>query len=347
MKKIKYLSLASILLLFCNCVFAQVKIDTVAENMLIYQRTVGGWPKAVGDVKVDYHKHLSEPARMATIEDASRNDATLDNNATYKEINYLVKAFKATSNKAYLLSAERGIRYLLKAQYPNGGWPQYYPDSSLYRSQITYNDDAMINTLNTLYDVAYKINGFDVVSPELRAPASQAVEKGIDCILKTQIRVNGKLTVWAQQYNHKTLQPEMARKFELVGLSGEESVDIIRFLMRLNNPSPAIKAAIANGVEWFKAVKITGFKVEDIKDSAQPTGRDRILIEDPSSVIWARYYEIGTNKPFFSGRNSVKVYDMKLIENERRAGYAWYGSWPQALLTKEYPEWALKHARNN
>ena len=57
---------------------------------------------------------------------------------------------------------------------------------------------------------------------------------------------------------HKTLQPEMARKFELVSLSGSESVGIVRFLMRIENPSPAIIASVNAAVEWFEKVKITG-----------------------------------------------------------------------------------------
>lgn len=342
LKKIN-IALALGFALLCGSAMAQQK-DSVAENMLIYQRAVGGWPKMVGNVKVDYHKNLSPAERMATVEDASRNDATMDNDATNKEINYLVKVYKTTGNKEYLHAAEHGIRYLLKAQYANGGWPQYYPDSSLYRSQITYNDNAMINNMNTLYNVAHHINGFEVVDPSLVAPANDAIKRGIDCILKTQIRVNGKLTAWNQQYNHKTLEPEMARKFELVGLSGQETVGIVEFLMRLDHPSPEIKNAIKAAVAWLEEVKIPGYRYEDIKDPSQPNGKDRVLVADAKSTVWARYYEIGTNRPFFSGRNSVKVYDVKLIENERRTGYGWYGTWPQKLLDKDYPEWAKKNA---
>lgn len=212
-----------------------------AENMLVYQRSVGGWPKAIGDVKVDYTKTLTETEKKRIRADSLRNDATIDNSATTKEIKWLVNAYKQTRDKRYLQAAEKGIRYCLKAQYANGGWPQYYPDSSSYRAQITYNDNAMINVLNLLQDIVEKKNGFDIVDASFIPKAKAAVEKGVDCILRTQLFINGKLTAWCAQYNHKTLQPEMARKFELVSLSGMESAGIVSFLIRLPDPTIEIK----------------------------------------------------------------------------------------------------------
>ena len=44
--------------------------------------------------------------------------------------------------------------YLLKAQYPNGGWPQFYPNLNGYYKHITFNDDAMIGVMKLLRDVA-------------------------------------------------------------------------------------------------------------------------------------------------------------------------------------------------
>ncbi len=326
--------------------YAQAKTDSIAENMLVYQRAIGGWPKAVNEVKVDYTKTLSPAAKFATYADMNRNDATIDNEATFKEINYLVKAYQTTGNKAYLASAEKGVRFLLKAQDANGGWPQYYPDSSLYRSAITFNDNAMMHVMQVLDNVANKKNGFDVIDPSLVEPSAQAIKKGIECILKTQIKVDGKLTAWNQQYDKKTLKPVMARKFELVGITPSESTEIVKFLMKVPNPSPEIKAAVKAAVEWFEAVKIKGYHFEHIKDAKQPGGKDAVLVADPNATTWARYYEIGTNKPFFSGRDSQKKYSVAEIEVERRAGYAWYGNWPQQLLDKEYPVWAKKYLQN-
>jgi len=320
--------------------FAQ---DAVADNMLLYQRSIGGWPKAVNEVKVDYTKTLNELDKAGVNTGKSRNDATIDNNATTKEIRYLVKAYKQTNNKEYLKAAENGIRYLLLMQQPSGGFPQFYPDSSSYRAQITYNDNAMVNALNVLWDVAHGTNGFDVVDAKLTALSTDAVNRGIDCILKTQVRVNGKLTGWCAQHDRKTLKPTKARAFELVSLSGMETVGIVRFLMKVDHPSNEIKTAIQAAIEWLDAVKITGYKYEDIIDKTQPGGRDRVITPEASSVIWARFYDIDTNKPFFSGRDSQKKWSVAEIENERRVGYAWYGTWPADLLSKDYPKWKAEN----
>jgi PelA/Pel-15E family pectate lyase len=322
---------------------AAAATDTIAEKMLLYQRSWGGWPKAVNEVKVDYSKPLTAAERLAIRNDSLHIDPTIDNSATTREIRYLVKAYKTTQNKRYLEAAEKGIRYLLRAQYKEGGWPQYFPDSALYRSQITYNDDAMVNVLNVLQDLVEGINDFDQVSTVYIPLAKDAVKRGLDCILRTQIRVNGKLTAWCAQYNHKTFEPEMARKFELASISGSESVGIVRFLMRIQAPSPAVKDAVTAAVEWFETVKIKGYKYGDVTAADQPKGKDRIIQPDAGSTIWARFYEIGTNRPFFSGRDSRKKYDLREIEWERRTGYGWYGTWPAKLLTDEYPNWRRKN----
>lgn len=313
--------------------------DAVADNMLLYQRTAGGWPKHIGNEKIDYTKILAPAERAALIDDASMNDATIDNDATSKEIRYLVGAYKRTMNKDYLSAVEKGVRYLLEMQYKNGGFPQFYPDKSLYRSEITYNDNAMVNALNVLDDVALGVNGLDIVDPSLKAPSADAVRRGIDCILKTQLRRGDKLTAWCAQYDCRSLKPAKARSYELVSLSGNESVGIIEFLMRIPNPSREIQNAVSSAVAWFEKVKIEGYKFVFIQDAAQPGGTDRVLQSEPGSTIWARFYDVDSDEPFFCGRDGIRKKSVAEIEHERRVGYAWYGEWPKKLLEKDYPAW--------
>jgi len=317
--------------------------DTVAERMLLYQRLDGGWPKAIGDTKVNYNHPLSVVQKATLRDDAGRNDATIDNGATTHEITYLLHAFVLTSNPAYRDGAERGVRYLLKMQYPNGGFPQFYPDLSSYHHEITYNDDAMVRVLTLLRDVAERRGDYASVQ-SLRGPAQQAVARGIECILKTQYVRNGQRTAWCAQYDEKTLQPAKARNFELPSLSGSESVGIVRFLMSIDHPSAEVKAAIESAVAWFEKVKIPGYTVKDIADPKQPKGRDRVLVPAPGAVLWARFYELDTDRPIYVGRDSRVHYQLSEVENERRTGYGYAGTWPSTLLSEEYPKWRQKYA---
>jgi PelA/Pel-15E family pectate lyase len=321
---------------------SSISTDPVAENMLAYQRSVGGWPKAVDKVVVNYEKVLSENERIAIKADSLRNDATIDNKATSKEIRYLIKAYKAKQDPRYLAAVEKGIDYLLEAQYENGGWSQYYPDHSSYRGEITYNDNAMINVLNILQDIVEGKNDFDQVNSSYKTKAEQSIQKGISCILKTQIAVNGKLTVWCAQYDEKTMKPAKARSFELISLSGSESVGITDFLMRIKKPSEQIKQAVNSAMAWFERSKIEGYDLVSVDDPKNPTEKDKVLVAKPGSVIWARFYDIDTNEPFFSGRDGIKKKTIAEIDKERRVGYAWYGTWPAKLLDTKYPTWLKK-----
>lgn len=320
--------------------FAQ---DLQADNMLLYQRSWGGWPKAVNGVKVDYNTSLTAVQKKNIVADSLHKDATIDNGATVKEIRYLAKAYKLHKAQSYLNAVHKGIRYLLRAQYPVGGWPQFYPDSSLYRGQITYNDNSIANVLNLLLDITSGANDLDLVEPSYLPSVKQAISNGVNCILLTQINVKGELTGWCSQYDQKTLQPANARAFEHSSISSMESVGVVQFLMRLKHPSADVKQAVIAAVNWLSKVKIEGYAVVDIVDASQPKGKDRVIKNDPASVVWARFYDIGTNRPFFSGRDGIKKNTLAEIEVERRTGYAWYGTWAKKLLDSEYPNWSIKN----
>ncbi|RZK24120.1 MAG: pectate lyase [Hymenobacter sp.] len=321
---------------------ATAQQDTTAEKMLAFQRSSGGWPKAVSEVKVDYRHPMSAADLQTARRDARREDATIDNNATTREITYLVTAFRNTQNPAYRQAAESGVRYLLKMQQPSGGFPQYYPDAKLYRAQITYNDNAMVKALTVLKAVADKKGDFALVDPTLVAPAQKAVTQGVQCILRTQYVQHGKRTVWCAQHDRVTLLPCNARAFELASLSGDESVGITEFLLTLDQPSPEVRRAVAAAVAWFEAAKIENMAVADITDPQEPEGRDRVMVPQVGSTLWARFYDLDTNQPIYVGRDGVKHARLADIENERRTGYVYAATWPEKLLTRDYPKWQQK-----
>lgn len=314
--------------------------DSVAERMLLFQRNNGGWPQPGGDA-INYNLSLTDGQKAILLSEKGKLDATIDDKATTREINTLVKAYKKTQNTTYLKAAENGIKYLLAAQNSAGGWGQFFPDTSGYHKHITYNDQAMMDVMWIFKNITEGKNDFDAVKT-LIPQAKAAMAKGIDCILKTQYVQHGKLTAWCAQHDRKTLLPAKARAFELASLSGNESVGIVQFLMAIENPSSEIKRAIQAAVAWLDSVKIVGIRVDNVVDASQPKGKDRIVVTDPTSTLWARFYELDTNKPFFTGRDSVPKATLAEIENERRVGYAYYGNWPAKLISTEFPNWVQK-----
>jgi PelA/Pel-15E family pectate lyase len=317
--------------------------DSIADKMLLTQRKSGGWPKHIHEQAFEYENVWTKAFIEAVTVGTTNEDATIDNDATVREIRYLIKAFKKTQNKKYLDAAETGIKYLLAMQYANGGFPQFFPDTSGYRKHITFNDNAMLNALRILNDISVGSPGFEVVDTTLKTKATMAVQKGIACILKTQIIVNGKPTVWCAQHDRVTYLPAKARSYELPSFSAAESVDIVRFLMEIKNPSPEIKMAVKGAADWLMKATILDFKIQRITDPTQPKGRDVVLLPAAGARLWARFYDLNTGEPFFCGRDGIKKKRLSDIENERRVGYAYYGTWPEKLLDVTFPQWLFRN----
>jgi PelA/Pel-15E family pectate lyase len=289
--------------------YASAEATRISDNLVLYQRSSGGWPK-----NIDMAKPLSESGRASLLREQKNTDSTIDNGATYTQLSFLARVITAQHQERHRESFLKGFDYLLEAQYTNGGWPQFYPDLTGYYKHITYNDDAMIGVLKLLRDVADAKPVYAFVDEARRARARSAVEKGIECILKTQVVVNGKRTVWCAQHDEVTLAPAAARTYEVVSLSGGESVGIVQFLMSIKDPSPAFVVSIESAIAWFEHSQLSG-------------------------PIWARFYEIGSNRPIFVGRDGVVKYSIAEIENERRTGYRWYVDAPAKLIQKDYPAW--------
>ena len=301
----------------------------IADNVLTWQTPHGGWPKN--------RDTASEPFEGKSAD----LHATFDNSATIDELWFLARAFHATNEPRYQQAFLKGLSHIFEAQYPNGGWPQFYPLSKGYPRHITFNDNAMVRILELLQDVS-EIADYGFLETGYRTQAEAAVTKGINCILRTQIKQNGKLTAWCAQHDEKTLAPAWARSYEPPSLSGAESVGVVRFLMSVEEPTPAIIAAVEGAVEWFRSVAIYGIRLETFTD-AEGQNDKRVVADPDAGPLWARFYELGSNRPIFLDRDSVVRYSFSEIGQERRTGYAYYGGWGTKLLTDAYPRWREKH----
>lgn len=267
---------------------------------------------------------------------------TLDNDATNTELHFLVLVAAATPGAAgdvYRASFLRGIRYLLAAQFPNGGWPQVWPLEGGYHDAITFNDNAVTESAETLTAVAEGTGNYSFVPTVLRLNAKMAAHHALVCILATQVIVKGQRTVWAQQHDALTLAPVAGRNYEPAALSSGESSDLLVYLMRLPHPSRAVIAAVNAGIEWLKAAAITGQEWVGGRDT--PGGR-HLEARAGAGPIWARYYSISTGRPVFGDRDKTIHDDVSELSLERRNGYAWYSAGPQRALDA-YVAWSKNH----
>ena len=178
---------------------------------------------------------------------------------------------------------------------------------------------------------------------DIRKQAQAAVDKGIECILHTQVKQNGKLTVWCAQHDEHTLAPAKARAYELPSLSGAESDNIVLFLMNLPHPSPEIIASIEGAVNWFKQVQINGLKRESFTNDEGQKDYRMIPCQEGEACdpLWARFYTLEDNRPFFCDRDGIKRYDLSEIGHERRNGYSWYNNGGLKVF-KKYEQWKKK-----
>jgi PelA/Pel-15E family pectate lyase len=285
-----------------------------------------------------------EPFEARQVEAAKADiDTTIDNGATTTQLRLLARVYAEARADRFRTAFMSGLDYLFAAQYPNGGWPQFYPLRTDYSRHITFNDNAMTNVMTLLRDVADGRAPVAFVDEARRARAKAAYDRGVAVILASQITVDGRPTAWCAQVDALTLEPRQARTYEHPSISGSESVGIVRFLMAIERPSPAVVAAIEAAVAWFRDVQLAGMRVVERADAGVPGGADRVVVRDPAAPpIWARFYEIGTNRPIFSGRDGIIRYSLAEIEVERRVNYSWLGPYAADLLAKDYPAWRAR-----
>ena len=255
----------------------------------------GGWTYRI-------ETNARQRARYAyrnTAESRGRNTTTLDDDTTQSALRFLMRldAELEFQDGAIHDCVEFALKSLLKAQYPNGGWPQRYdapPDRGdfpvrkaafpsdwsrkypgrNYMGFYTLNDNTLADTIETMLLASQVYN-----DPSYR----KAAERGGDFLLLAQMPEPQ--PAWAQQYNNR-MEPAWARKFEPPAVTGGESKGAIRVLIRLY---------LATGQQ--KYIDSIPSALDYLEESRLPDGR------------LARFYELKTNRPLYFTREYELTYD--------------------------------------
>lgn len=333
--------------------YAGPEARRIADNIVSFQTPAGGWGKnqdRTGPPRARGQRYAIVERLAPNAQSGIPGDddwgfvGTIDNGATTTELRFLAKvqqALPGADGRRYREATLKGLHYLLDAQYPNGGWPQVYPLAGGYHDAVTFNDDALANVVEVLSAAADRRGEFAFVPQALADNARTAVARALALVVKTQVTADGTRTGWGQQHDPLTLVPVGARNYEPAALSSSESAAVLAFLMRQPAPSPAVVTAVHDGAAWLQA--------RALRDIEWPPGRPpaegRRLVSRPGAgPIWARFYDIRTLRPIFGDRDKTIHDDVNEISVERRNGYSWYGTGPEASL-RAYQEWATTHPR--
>ena len=319
--------------------FASDEAKALADAAISYQTPTGGWSKGI-----DYQAGPRAPGTHWTNSqgDAWHYCGTFDNRSTTEQLKLLAGVYSTTKREDVRAALQRGLDYVFEAQYPNGGWPQNYPIESGYHEAITLNDNAMVHILEVLLTLMQKKPPFTFADEALGQRAQAAFERGIDCLTAMQVKIDGKATVWCAQHDPLSLAPEHARTKEPPSLSGGESAEVVRFLMRKAPITDATKAMISSAVAWFESHKLTGLR--KTKNAEGKTD----YVEDASSkeVYWARFYDLKTSRAIFPGsQDGINYPTFGEMAAKNKVAYDFMITKPGELLTKEMDRWKKRLAK--
>jgi rhamnogalacturonyl hydrolase YesR len=257
---------------------------------------------------------------------------TFDDDTTQSAVRFLLQFAKVTKDSdkpedvAIHQSLDRALTGMMRAQYPNGAWPQMYrgeardpkdfpikkasipqdyprtwPDAD-YTGYYTLNDNGHSTCVKTML-LAYQITG----KPE----HLESARRGADFLLLAQLPEPQ--PAWAQQYN-RYMEPAWARMHEMPSACSAESGGVIRALLDtyLETGDEKYLSAAAPAVAWLQRSKI---------------GKN----------LWARLYELGTNKPVYGDERGRIFYSREELSPKFAAGYVWESKFkiPEVLADYE------------
>ncbi|MGI5819893.1 MAG: pectate lyase [Armatimonadota bacterium] len=255
--------------------------EEIGDALATIQTVTGGWPARA---------RLSQPPGSGT-----RSD--LDDNRSQSSVRFFVELVDAGADERHREVMQRGLDFLLEAQYPSGGWPQYFPipeDQNNYQRYHTINDATIPDCMRALMAAWHAFGEQDHLDAVIRAA---------DWLL--EVRLPG--AAWAQQYyddfvtgplipNH----PAPARWFEPIAITAGETGAVISVLtdVWLETGDDKYIEPFDEVVEWY----------------------ERSQLEDGR---WARFYALHTNRPLYCTPDRIITYS----DENLRPGYGWKGAY--------------------
>jgi PelA/Pel-15E family pectate lyase len=263
--------------------------EKVASALIWGQSNEGGWNYMIdfaGDrsLKKWYNTIGKNGWRLEEFQHYYGND-TFDDDVTSDAARFLLRLYLIKLDPRYKPALDKAINFILKSQYPLGGWPQRYPlkydfnkaGHPDYSSYYTFNDDVIWENINFLVQCYLTLGEERFLDP---------IKQGMEFYLISQ-QANG---AWGQQYDME-LNPAGARTYEpkalLPGTTYSNAMILIRFYEYTGNKR--FLSLIPNTIQWLEKCRLP--------ESMTQNGR----------YTHPTFVEMGTDKPVFVHRKGSNV----------------------------------------
>lgn len=203
-------------------------------------------------------------------------NATFDDHATIECARLMLRLYLEKKDPKYKASLDKAIGFVLKSQYPSGGWPQRYPVVGKfenhghpdYTGHVTLNDEVAEQNIDFLLLVHQQLG-------------DERVREPIERAMKLYIRLQQPMPTpgFALQYSADDLKPAGARTYEPRALSPHTTATALDKLMDFYvlTGDRDYLARIPEAIDWLEKVEAPPEKHDGKRNQY-------------------RYVEIGTNR---------------------------------------------------
>ncbi|HTU09899.1 MAG TPA: pectate lyase [Allosphingosinicella sp.] len=209
------------------------------------------------------------------------DNATFDDAGTAETMQLLLRLYMVRHEPRFRPPLDRAIAFVLRSQYPNGGWPQrwpYGPQYPAYQRLITFNDDVAKENIRFLI----------MAGQALERPALlRAARRGMEIFLATQGRAPQ--AGWGLQYDMR-LNVAGARTYEpraLVTHTTAANVEQLMEFYRLTGERRFLEH-VPDALAWLASVRL-------------PDG------VGPADRRFPTFVQLGTNRPLYNHRRGSNV----------------------------------------
>lgn len=263
-----------------------------ADALVAGQLQSGGWDQAI------HFGPAKRLGRYRTRTGGSWNASSLDDGQTQAALTLLVRTDKAFGFKDEKIheAATYGLDALLKAQFPNGAFPQVWtgPAAAHPAAKAKYPDyDWKTDGRVKNYWDYYTLN--DGLAGTVAKVLIEAHQTYRDAKYKAALAKLGDFLIaaqmpdpqpgWCQQYSYDMV-PIWARKFEPPAVTAWEGQDVMETLITIARHTGDAKylEPVPRALEYYRGCVLPGGQV-------------------------ARYYELKTNKPLYMDAAYQLTYD--------------------------------------